>query len=168
MLSNPRKLVGKICCILDGPNGKRILNTSNLISTAGDIYYAQRMVGETPTNAFNNLVLGSGAATPAKASNYDNITPIAKTNKAVDVGYPKTNDADVDNIYAGPNVVTYKYYYGKADFSASNITEGVITIVSPTTGSPILCHFRFPTVTEKTENDTLTIFINHENEGVVS
>lgn len=168
MASDIRKVVGRICFILDGPDGKRKYSTTNLITDAGDIYYAQKMAGETPTNAFANLVLGSGSGTPAKNSTYSSITPIASTNKAVGTGYPKTNDSDADNNYAGQNVVTYKYYYGKADFNAASITEGVITIASPSAGSPVLCYFKFANAFEKTENDTLTVFINHESEGVIS
>lgn len=159
-------LVGKITCVLDGPSGRRIYDTTNLISDAGDIFYAQKMAGEVPTNSFANLVLGSGSVAPTKASTYDSITAIANTNKAPEGNYPKTSDNDADNSYAGANVVTYKYYYGKADFTAASVTEGVITVANPTSGSPVLCHFRFPVGFEKTENDTLTIFVNHENEGI--
>lgn len=161
-------LVGKITCVLDGPSGRRIYDTTNLISNAGDVFYAQKMAGEVPTNSFANLVLGSGSSSPTKTSTYNSITVIANTNKAPEATYPKTNDADADNSYAGANVVTYKYYYGKTDFTAASITEGVITVASPTSGSPVLCHFRFPTGFEKTADDTLTVFVNHESEGVAS
>jgi hypothetical protein len=158
---------GKIVCVLDGPLGKRVYKTHNIITNAGDIFYAQRMAGETPDNAFANLVLGSSAVpTPSKSSDYDDITPIADTNKAPSAGYPKTDDDDPDNTDVDVNVVTHKYYYAKADFNAASITEGVITIATPEAGSPVLTHFAFASIFEKTEDDTLTVFINHVMLGV--
>ena len=157
---------GSIVVVLDGPSGKRVHKTHNIITNAGDIYYAQRGCAAVPTNAFANLVLGSGAVAPAKGNNYDNITPIASTNKAPAATYPKVNDDDVDNTDAGVDVATYKYYYAKADFNAASITEGVVTIAAPEAGSPVLTHFQFAAPFAKTADDTLTIFVNHEMLGV--
>lgn len=158
---------GIIVCVLDGPKGKRRFVTENIITSAGDIYYAQKGAGETPTNNFTNLYLGSTASpSPGKASNFGSITLISGTNKAPEVGYPKTNDTDPDNGYGGVNVVTRKYAYGKADFVAASITEGIIATATALGTDPVLCHFAFTTPFEKTSNDTLTIFVNHKSEGV--
>lgn len=157
---------GKIIFVLNGPSGRRVHRTHNIVTNAGDLYHAQKVAGESPTNAFANLVLASAGAAPGKTSNYDNITPIASTNKAPASGYPKTNDDDIDNTDAGVDVVTYKYYYTKADFNAAVISDGVITIASPIAGSALLTHFEFASAFEKTADDTLTVFVNHEMLGV--
>ena len=159
---------GKIVAVLEGPQGKRVYETHNIITNDGDIFCAQMLAGETPDNAFVNLVLGSGAApVPAKADDYDDITPIGDTNKAPSAGYPKSDDDDADNAAdAAANVTTWKYAYAKTDFSAASITEGVITIAAPEAESPVLCHFAFDEAFSKTANDTLTVFYNAEAEGV--
>lgn len=154
---------GKIVVVLEGPEkGRRVFETENIITTAGDVYYAQRGAGESPTNAFASLHLGS-TATPdtGKASNYGSITPINDTEKAPSAGYPKANDTDADNTGGGTNVVTYKYVYAKADFSHAAITEGIIKVAAGADTDPVLCHFEFVAAFEKTVNDTLTVFVNH-------
>ena len=43
----------------------------NIVTNAGDIWYAQRAANETPTNNFNTMVLGNGTQpTWGKTSNY--------------------------------------------------------------------------------------------------
>ena len=158
---------GKVVVVLEGPEkGRRVFETKNIITTAGDVFYAQMGAGETPTNAFANLYLGS-TATPStgKGSNFDSITLIAGTEKAPSAGYPKTNDDDADNTGGGTNQVTYKYAYGKADFDHSAITEGVIATATASGTDPVLCHFAFAAAFEKTSNDTLSVYVNHEAVG---
>ena len=158
---------GKVVVVLEGPEkGRRVYETKNIITTAGDVFYAQMGAGESPTNAFANLHLGS-TATPStgKASNYGSITPIADTEKAPSVGYPQTNDTDADNTGGGTNQVTYKYAYGKADFNHAAITEGIIKVAAGAGTDPVLCHFEFAAAFEKTSNDTLSVFVNHEAVG---
>ncbi len=157
---------GIVVAVLNGPNGKRKFVCKNIITDAGDIFYAQRGAEETPDNNFANLVLGS-TATPntSKTSTTSSITEINNTEKAPSSGYPKTNDDDADNGYGGENVVTWKYAYGKADFNAASITEGIIKKAAAGAGQPVLCHFAFPSSFEKTSNDTLSIFVNHKSEG---
>lgn len=161
---------GKIVAVIrDGKTGriKKVIEANNIVTDAGDVFYAQKGAGEVPANAFANLVLGSTATpNPQKTSTYSSITPIANTNKAPATGYPKTNDTDTDNSGRGVKAVTWKYIYAAADFSHSAITEGVITIASPTTGSPCLCHFSFGGAFEKTLTDTLTIYVNHTKNGI--
>lgn len=158
---------GIIVVVLNTPKDKKRFVCKNIITNAGDIYYAQKGVGETPANNFTNLYLGSTPSpSPGKDSNFGSITLISDTNKALETGYPKTNDTDSDNGYGGANVVTRKYAYGKADFAAASITEGIIATATASGTDPVLCHFAFPTPFEKTSNDTLVIFVNHKSEGV--
>jgi hypothetical protein len=161
------KRKGIVVAVLDTPRGRKRYVTKNIITDAGDIFYAQMGAGEAVTNAFANLELGStNPPVTGKDSNTDSITAIANTEKALSAGYPKTDDADADNGFGDENVVTYKYYYGKADFNAASITEGIIKVASAGAGQPVLCHFAFDSAFEKTANDTLTVFVNHISEGV--
>ncbi len=161
------KRKGTVVVILNTPSGKRKFVCKNIITTAGDIFYAQRGAGETPTNDFKNLRLGSSnPVNTGKDSTTSSITLISNTEKAPSAGYPKTNCQDADNGYGGENVITYKYEYGKADFNAPVVSEGIICVAGAGAGAPVLCHFAFETAFEKTANDTLIIFVNHEGEGV--
>ena len=161
------KRKGYVVVILNTPSGKKRFVSNNIITTAGDIFYAQKCAGETPTNNFRNLRLGSSApVSTSKSSTTSSITLIPNTEKALSNGYPKTNCEDPDNGFGGENVITYKYEYGKADFNAPVVSEGIICVQGASAGDPVLCHFAFDTAFEKTANDTLVIFINHEGEGV--
>lgn len=158
---------GFIVAVLEHEDGtSEVFETHNIITDAGDTFYAQKICGQTPTNAFANLILGSGAVSPTKASTYASITPIASTNKAPTATYPKTSDADADNTGAGADIVTWAYSYAKADFNHAAITEGVISLAGATGSNPVLCHFRFASAINKTANDTLKVFVNHTQNGV--
>jgi hypothetical protein len=76
---------------LDG-SVKRVIKGKNIVTNGGDLYYAQKSVGETPTNDFTagGLRLGSDNTAPAKGDT-DVTTFIASTGKAEKSGYPKTN-----------------------------------------------------------------------------
>lgn len=172
LLGNKRQMdemgfTGVIVAVLDGPDGRRVHKTHNIVTDAGDVFCAQKIAGEAPTNAFANLELGSTAApTTSKASTTSSITKINNTEKAPSAGYPKTNDNDPDNNEGGTNITTWKYAYGKADFNAPSITEGIIKVAAAATGQPVFCHFAFQTGFEKTANDTLVVFYNLESKGV--
>ena len=152
----------------DGSKEIMRFDNVNIVTTAGDVYYAQRACGETPTNNFNTMVLGNGTQpTWGKNSTYSDLGgPIAESAKTVAPGYPKTNDTDPDNDGGGVDVVTWKFYWSKTDFSANGINQAVITIADPSTGSPILTGFNISPAFDKTQYDTLTIFVNHSFEGV--
>jgi hypothetical protein len=139
----------------------------NIVTNAGDRYYAQRAAGETPTNNFNTMYLGNGTQpTWTKTSNFSNLAGvISGSAKTVATGYPRTNDTDPDNTGGGVDVVTWKFSWSKTDFAATGINQAVITISGATSTSPILTGFNM-TAFDKTTNDTLTIFVNHSFEGV--
>jgi len=156
-----------IAVITRGDGSKEIHRAKNIIGDEGDKYYAQKSCGETPTNTFANCVLGTGTAATAKTDTYDQVTPIAGSNKAVTAGYPKTNDDDTDNSAdKGVDVVTWKFEWAAADFSDAAIAEGCITIAAPTTGSPLLTRWLFAAAFAKDADTTLKIFVNHTANGV--
>lgn len=147
---------------------KRYIRAKNLVTDAGDIYYAQRGANEAPTNTFNTLEL-STATTPAPAKSHDRssiASYIASTQKVVASGYPQTDDQDADNTGAGVDVVTHKFSYTKGDFNATGIAKGIITNPTPGANEPILTHFDFAAAFDKTADDTLVIYVNHTMNGV--
>jgi len=159
-----------VVVVLEKGNGEKKIwkyEDINIVTNAGDRYYAQRATGETPTNNFNTMYLGNGTQpTWTKTSNYGNLAgTIAGSAKTVSSGYPRTNDTDPDNTGGGVDVVTWKFSWAKADFSATGINQAVISIAGASSASPILTGFNM-TPFDKTSNDTLTIFVNHSFEGV--
>jgi hypothetical protein len=157
-----------ILAILDGPEGRRTVETHNIVTNAGDVYYAQQAANETPTNAFTRLYLTSnGPATPAKGDDWADYSSnlITGANKLPTGTYPKTADADTDNTGAGTNVVTWAYAFTKADFNGT-VTHGTITVTSPTGTDPLLTSFEFASSFVKTADDTLKVFVNHALSGV--
>lgn len=155
-----------VLALLENEEGRFLIPASNIVTNDGDVYYAQRGAGESPTNAFDRLVLAS-AGTPAKDADYSDFTPIGSTLKAFSGSYPKTGDDDADNTGAGADIVTYLAAYTKADFNHSAISHGLITNDTPVASppSPILTGFAFDNPFEKTANDTLKVFVNHEMLG---
>jgi hypothetical protein len=145
---------------------------ANIVTDAGDVYYAQKAAGETPTNDFggtsNRLVLRSATDTPTKADTYTNIsTVLAGSDKTKTTGYPRTNDPDVlNNVSNKTRKVTWKYEYLTSEANSSTIYGGAIHVggASPTGTTPLLTHFTFSGTVpfEKTSNDTLTVYVNHE------
>lgn len=146
----------------------RVHKTHNIITDAGDTYYAQKAAGEAVTNAFDSLWLGTtNASTPGKASDSDDITLIAGSTKLVKSTYPKTNDADADNTGEGPDVVTWTFEYAAGDFNHATITDGMIGVGAHAAAEPALTHFEFSGgAFAKTASDTLKVIINHTFNGV--
>lgn len=144
----------------------RVHRGKNIITNAGDTYYAQQMANETPTNNFTQLELGT-AGTPGKTATTSSFTLIASTAKTVKSTYPKTNDADADNTGDGPDIVTWTFEYAAGDFNNGAITHGWIVVSGHGAGAPILTGFAFSGGSfAKTASDTLKVIINHETTGV--
>lgn len=152
---------------------KQFLHGKNLITDDGDLYYAQQAAGESPTNDFASAngrqELGNGVqGTPNKTNTYSAlITPVTASRKVIDGTYPKTNDGDSDNTGSGTDIVTWLTSWTKADFNAVGLTGGVLhnAAASPAGGSVLLTYWTI-TAFDKTADDTLKVFINHEFRGV--
>lgn len=145
----------------------------NIVTNDGDIYYAQKAVGETPATNENFLAgryeLQNPATqdTPAKTDTYGNVTtPITASRKVYDSTYPKRNDNDTDNTGAGVDIVTYRTSWTTGDFTANGINGGAIhDNASPVAGTKLLTHFTISSF-NKTSSDTLKFFVNHTMNGV--
>lgn len=153
-----------VLAVLDGPRGRILVPASNIVTNAGDIHYAQRGAGETPTNAFGIAELAS-AGTPGKSANRSSFTVIGSTQKAHAATYPTTADADADNTGAGADIVSFLASYAKADFTHAAITHGLITNASPGASEPLLTGYAFAAGFAKTADDTLKVFVNHDFTG---
>lgn len=152
---------------LQTPAGVQLIPAHNIITDAGDLWYAQKAMGETPTNDFAG---GKGvmcsAGTPGKTANYSSFTPIASAALAVDATYPKRNDGDANNTGAGVDIVTWRFSYSAASFANAAITHGLITLTTATGTDPLLTGFAFAASFAKTTSDPLTVWVNHEFLGV--
>lgn len=160
-----------ILYILNGPEGKRMLVGHNIVTDAGDTWYAQSACGETLTNDFNDMFLSTVAFSPSPAKGTDAgdlASTISGGEKAITATFPKSNDADADNTGSGVDVVTHQFSYAKGDFNDATI-EGVTIAVSGTTfgsGTDPLLNARNETAFAKTADDTLKVIINHTMNGV--
>ena len=180
-LSESNKPVGNqinpdlnICIVTENQDtgDKTWLYAKNIVTNDGDLYYAQKSVGGTPTTDFGGsdgrMELRTGSATPAKAHVYSDVTtPVTASRKAKDSGYPKTADDDSDNTGAGTDIVTWRTSWTTSDFNATAIIGGCFHAggASPASGSKLLTHFSI-TSFNKTASDTLKIFVNHTFNGV--
>jgi hypothetical protein len=154
-----------VLAVIEGPEGRLLIPAHNIVTDAGDIYYAQKSCGEVVTNAFNSMVMCS-AGTPGKGALYSAFTAIAGSTKVVSAGYPKTNDPDADNTGDAVNVATWLGSWAKADFNNAAISHGLITIAAPISGSNLLTGYAFAAAFAKTVNDTLKVFVNHQMLGI--
>jgi hypothetical protein len=144
-----------------------VIPAANLVTDAGDIFYAQNGVGEAPTNAFG--IHEMATATPTTHGKADTRatagwTFAASSQKAHDSTYPKTNDGDADNTGAGTDVATYRVSYTTGEANAT-IVGGLITNVTPGTAEPLLTGYDFAASFTKTSSDTLKVFVNHTLNG---
>ena len=154
-----------ILALLEGDKGRFLIPASNIVTDAGDLFYAQLMAGEVTTNAFTTHELGS-AGTPAKTADRSAFTPIASTEKLQATGYPTTSDTDADNTGAGVDIRTTLASYAKGDFTDAAITHGWVTNPTPGASEPLLTGYAFAASFGKTSNDTLKVFVNHEALGI--
>lgn len=153
---------------------KRTFRSKNIVTNAGDLYYAQRGVNMTPTNftaaaVFDGIMeLYNGASgAPDKTNDRSDLTGlVAGSAKAMTSTYPKVNDADADNTGSGVDIVTYLVSYALAEANAAAIDDVIITNPSPGAGEPLLMHAEFGAPFVKTSDDTLKVFVNHQMNGV--
>lgn len=137
----------------------------NIVTDVGDVYYAQLSAGETPTpTSWAGFRLGT-STTPVTKADTDVNTEDSEGRKAVDVGYPTTNDSDPDNTGSGGDIVTWRVSYIKSEAIINDIAEGAI-VDNLTTPTVALAHWLFSSTFSKTADDTLKVFVNHRFNGV--
>jgi len=178
MINEKMKIKGTIVAVLtnEKTGEKRTFVTHNIVTNAGDLFYAERGVNTAvPTNftdgagAFDGIMeLYNGAsAAPAKGNDRSDLAGLVTgSDQAMDSGYPKVNDLDADNTGAGTDIVTYLVSYAKGDANGTGIADVIITNPSPGASEALLMHAEFSASFDKTSNDTLKVFINHQMNGV--
>jgi hypothetical protein len=135
----------------------------NIVTNAGDTYYAQKACGEAATNTFANLYLATaGPATPLKTDTYGSFTVHAGSEKAKSSGYPKTADADTDNTGAGVDIVSWKFEYTTGDGPFTAVTHSFIAKASASGTDPILNSYKWGSIWAKDASTSVKVFANHE------
>ena len=138
----------------------------NIVTNAGDVWYAQSACSETPTNAFANLYLatacGETSGVPVKDSDYSDFTLHAGSEKAKSTDYPKTNDADVQNTGSGTDIVTWLFEYTSANGPFVDVTHSFISIASASGTDPIMNGYKWTAAWSKDDSTQAKIFTNHE------
>ncbi len=137
----------------------------NIVTTAGNVWYAQKACGESPTNTFANMYLatacGEVGGTPVVGSDYGDFTVVAGSSKAKTATYPKTADADGDNTGAGVTVVSWLFEYTTGDGPFTDITHSFIAKSGASGTDPILNGYKWATAWSKDASTSAKVFANH-------
>ena len=145
---------------------KSVVKGKNIVTNAGDLFYAEKGAGEAATNAFANCFLGTSVVAEAKDDDYSDLTFIASSEKAPTATYPMTDDQDADNTGKAVDSITFKYEWTAGDFNDAAIGCGGIGVAAASGTDPLLTRFKFAAAFEKTASDTLTLYVNHNFLGV--
>lgn len=82
----------------------------NLVTNAGDKFYAQRGADETASLTFDTITVAAAGIAVSKGATYGQNTTNVPTGGAatVDATYPQTSDPDADNTGADSDIVTWR------------------------------------------------------------
>ena len=149
--------------------------THNLVTNNGEIFYAKKGAGETPSTDENfqagRFEMGTTAYTEAESDTFTNFdvsgsSKISGSRQVFTSGYPKTNDTgDSDNTGDAVDAVSYAVNYSASAWNDSNVEQGCIhDKSSPVSATKLLSVFSF-TSFAKTSSDTLKVFVNHAFEN---
>ena len=168
-LNEREDVKGKVIAIIGRANGDTdIIHGLNIVTNAGDLYYAQNGAGEAHTVSFHDIggmLLGTSDTAPAKTDTSVTTKLGSSSGKAIKSGYPKTNDADAQNTGAGTDIVTWTYEWAAGEDTGTGIQEGAI-VNDLTTPTAALSHFLFAASWDKAAGDTAKVVVNHEFSGV--
>lgn len=165
---------------------KRTFITHNIVTDAGDLFYAERgalltvgaTIGPVPTNftdangvpdmimeLYDNTPANNA---PAKGNDRGDLlgTIAPSSAKVIDATYPKVNDGDSDNTGAGTDIITYRVSYITSEANLADITDVILTNPAPGATEPVINHAEFGASFTKTSADTLKVFVNHRMNGV--
>lgn len=166
LLPNGEKSICNVVALLEDikTKKKRYVPGANIVTNPGDLHYAELGAGETPTNTYVGMRLGTSATAVGKTDTDVN-TFLAGSGKNIDGTYPMTDDSDGDNTGSGADIISYRVSYTTGEANGVDIAELAIVdnIVSPTVA---LTHALFSALFTKTSSDTLKVFVNHTMNGV--
>ena len=149
--------------------------THNLVTNNGEIFYAKKGAGETPSTDENfqagRFEMGTTAYTEAETDAFTNFdvsgsSKISGSRQTFTAGYPKTNDTgDADNTGDATDAVSYAVNYSASSWNDTDVEQGCIhDKSSPVSATKLLSVFSF-TSFAKTSSDTLKVFVNHAFEN---
>lgn len=148
------------------PTGERMLTLGhNLITTAGELHYAELIDQATPTNAFGVMELATATPTQAASDDRSDYTIQSGSEKAFSSGYPQIDDQDSANTGAAADVFSYKAEYVPGDGNWSGLDGGIITNASPGASEAILTGWDFSSSLDKDSSTALTVYVNHAPTG---
>lgn len=154
-----------VIALLGTAAGTILIPGCNIVTDAGDIYFAQRSAGEAPTNSFTTFEMCT-SGTPAKGANRSAFAVISGSQQAQDSGYPRTNDSDTDNTGRATDVRTARVSYTTGAFTNGAITHGLITNPTPGANEALLTGWAFAASFGKSNSETLKVFHNATLNGV--
>ena len=160
------KLSGNCVAVLrNAKTGEiRRFTAENLVTDDGDQYYAEGAVG-SPSKAMQGFQLGSDPAS-ADVAKADTDVNSYLASKATDGTYPQTSDDDTDNSSGAVDVVTWRCSFGAGEANVNSISEvAVVNSIGDGLPTAAICHAVFATPFNKTSDDTLKVFVNHEFSG---
>lgn len=169
-------ITGLVVAVLERPSGEDLaFVTRNIVTHAGDEFYAQRAIRQTvPTHftdgsgKFDGIIeLYNGSKQPpSKDSDRSHLSGLVFA-KPMHEGYPKIKDDHPKNkLYSAPNIVTYYACFAEEEGESENITNVIITNPIPKENEPVLMHATFGRPLPKTHDDILHVFLNHRFNGV--
>lgn len=141
----------------------------NIVTDAGDVWYAQLACAQVPTNDFDSCYLATACSeaggNPTKTSNYSHFTVHAGSEKHKAAGYPQSPDADADNTGDGTDKVSWKFEYDTADGPFVAITHSFIAKTGAGGVDPILNGYKWAGSWNKDASTSAKVFANHEMLG---
>ena len=132
----------------------------NLVTNDGDQYYAEAVVNSESFPVLG-MRLGSDPASADVAKTDTDVNSfLTGSNQDIDAGYPMTDDTDGDNVSSN-DILTWRVSYGSSAANVNSISE-VSLVDSHVAPNNAICHAVFATPFNKTSDDTLKVFVNHE------
>ena len=144
---------------------KKLIWGKNIVTTAGNTWYAQSACGTAPTNDFDSLYLATacseGGGTPTVTSNYSHFTVHAGSEKHKTATYPMSPDTDADNTGDGATVVSWAFAYTTGDGPFVDITHSFIAKTGAGGTDPILNGYKWGATWQKDASTSCKVFANH-------
>lgn len=156
------------CGALLAKMSKEVFVGKNIVTDAGDQYYAELGAAETVTNFLApDMVLTTAQNAPSKTTDFSDLTTIpAGGTQDIDATYPQTSDSDTDNPgTTGIDITTWRRSWVTGNANGTII--GIAILQSAASGTdPLLMHAAFGASFVKTSSDTLKTYVNHRFNGV--
>ena len=156
---------------------KSVTEHKNIVTTAGNRYYAQLAAASSTSFTFVQMTVSSSIRAISAGATFGDLVYAANTTAipvqgttALDSGYPTAADVDSDNTGADSNVVSWLTTYTTGQGN-TNIKAIVINQTGAVTGNGGNTNLLLNAVTlavsqAKTSSDILKVFVNHTFTGV--